>query len=94
MKVTLKDKTELNIDLYALTVGDVRSLLEGKTDKGDKYSREDEIIAKAAGITAEALKALPFPDYRKIIKVFWDCVRDPLRDNGEEKNLVSESISV
>lgn len=93
MKVTLKDKTEITVDLYLISIADVRSLLEGKKNKDDKYSFEDTIIAQAAGITADQLKALPFPDYRKIVKVFWDCIRDPLKDEETEKNLASESTS-
>ena len=93
MIVTLKDKTKVTIDLYALSIGEVRSILDGKKDKADPYSKEDEIIAKAAGLNVEKLQALPFPDYRKVIRAFWDCIRDPLKDDGEEKNSVSVSTS-
>lgn len=90
MIVKLKDKTEIKVDLYALTVGEVRDLLEGKKEKG--FDKEDEVIAKAAGITVEQLRALPFPSYRKVVRAFWDCLRDPLKDEDEEtKNSVSES---
>jgi hypothetical protein len=87
MKVKLKDKRELSIDLYALTLLEVRQLLDTKK----KDNEGDDILCKAVGLTKEELQALPFPDYRKITKAFWECVRDPLKDEDDEKNSQSES---
>ncbi len=81
MKVILKDKTEISIDLYAITLSEVRSLLDMK--KNDHEA--DSILAKACGLTVEKLRELPFPDYRKITKAFWEYLSDPLKDD-EEKN--------
>jgi hypothetical protein len=89
MKVKLKDGREVSIDLYALSVGEVRSLLEVKKKEHDG----DAILGKAVGMTEQELTSLPFPDYRKITRAFWECVRDPLKDEDEEKNSQSESIS-
>lgn len=89
MKVKIKDGKEFSIDLYALTLAEVRSLLEPKK----KDSEGDDILCKAVGLTKDELQALPFPDYRKITKAFWECVRDPLKDEGTEKNSQSESTS-
>jgi hypothetical protein len=83
----LKSGKEVKIDLYALSVADVRSLLDVKK----KQHEGDELLGKAVGMTAEELAALPFPDYRKITRVFWQCISDPLKDEDEEKNSVSES---
>lgn len=89
MKVKLKDKREVSIDLYALTLADIRSLLDAKKKDGEG----DEILCKAVGMTKEELQALPFPDYRKITKAFWEYVRDPLKDEDDAKNSQSESTS-
>ena len=89
MKVILKDKREVVIDLYALTLGEVRSLLETKKKEHDG----DAILGKAVGMTDKELASLPFPDYRKITRAFWECVRDPLKDEDDIKNSQSESIS-
>ena len=94
MEIKLKDKSIITIDMYSITVSEVRSILDSKKEKADPFGQEDTVISKACGISVERLRELPFPDYRKIIKAFWDCIRDPLKDEGEEKNSVSESISV
>lgn len=86
-KILLKSKGEIEINLYNLSVGDVRSLLDTKK----KQHEGDEILGKAVGMTAEELADLSYPDYRKLTKFFWECVNDPLKDE-EEKNSQSESI--
>ena len=83
----LKNGKTITIDLYALTVAEIRSLLDTKREQ----HKGDEILGKAVGMTAEELASLPYPDYRKITKVFWQLVNDPLKDEGEEKNSQSES---
>jgi hypothetical protein len=85
----LKSGKEVTIDLYALTVQDVRSLLDVKK----KQHEGDELLGKAVGMTADELAALPFPDYRKLTRFFWQCVSDPLKDEDDAKNSQSESTS-
>lgn len=87
--IELKSKGKVTVDLYSLTVSDVRSLLDTKK----KQHEGDEILGKAVGMTSEELAALPFPDYRKLTRFFWMCVNDPLKDDDDEKNSQSESIS-
>ena len=88
--IELKSKGIVKVDLYALTVADVRSLLDVKK----KQHEGDEILGKAVGMTPKDLLEMPFPDYRKLTKYFWKCVSDPLKDEDEVKNSVSESTSV
>ena len=83
--IELKSR-KVTIDLDAITVAEVRALTE-KKDNGD------EVLAKASGLTVEELTALPFRDYRKLIKFFWACLTDPLKDDDDAKNSQSESIS-
>jgi hypothetical protein len=88
MKVKLKNKTEVTIDLYALSVAEVRELVDVKK----KDHEGDDILGKAVGMSVAEIQALPFPDYRKVTRAFWKCVRDPFIDgDDDEKNLPSES---
>lgn len=89
--IKLKDGREIQIDLYALSVLEVRAL-SAPTKKG-KDDTGDESISKVTGLTVAELQALPFPDYRKITAAFWKLVLNPLADDGEQKNSVSESTS-
>lgn len=93
MLITFKDKTTLEMDMYAVSVGEIREILEVKKSKDDPYSKEDAVIGKTVGMTAEEIQALPYPNYRKIVTAFWKAMREPLADDGDEKNSVSESTS-
>lgn len=84
--VNLKSR-EVVIDLYALSVLDVRNLLDVKKKAHDG----DTILAKAVNMTVDEIEALPYPEYRKLTRFFWQCVNDPLKDEDEEKNSPSES---
>ena len=74
--------------MYALTVADVRTIANIKA----KDHEGDAILCRTVGMSESELLALPFPDYRKIVRRFWELVRDPLQDEGEQKNSQSESI--
>jgi len=87
--IKLSDGTEFEIDLYKLTVSEVRTLLDNKKKEDDG----DAILAKAVGMTAKQIASLPFPDYRKITRAFWQAIRNPLADEETEKNSLSESTS-
>jgi hypothetical protein len=82
----LKSRT-VTVDLYKLTVADVRDLLDVKKKPHDG----DVILSKALGMTPEELESMPYPEYRKVTKFFWQCVNDPLKDEDDAKNSQSES---
>lgn len=84
--IELKSR-KVTIDLYALSVSDVRALLDTKK----KAHEGDVILAKAVGMTAEELESLPYPEYRKLTRFFWECVNDPLKDEDDAKNSQSGS---
>lgn len=87
---TTKLKTrEVTINLYALSVLDVRNLLDVKKKAHDG----DVILAKAISMTVDEIEALSYPEYRKLTRFFWQCVNDPLKDEDEEKNLPSGSTT-
>ena len=89
MKVKLKNGKEVSIDLYKMTVAEIRKMGEANLpiDEGD------ELLAKAIGMTKEEIQSLVYPDYRKITKKFWEYARNPLQDEDDEKNSPSESTS-
>lgn len=86
--IKLKSR-EVTVDLYALTVADVRDLLDTKKKAHDG----DAILSKAVGLSPAELQGLPYPEYRKLTRFFWQCVNDPLKDEDEEKNSRSESTT-
>ena len=80
----------ITVDLNALSVLDVRALLDTKKKPRDG----DVILSKAVGMTVEEIEALPYPEYRKLTRFFWQCVNDPLKDEDDAKNSQSESTSL
>ena len=89
IQVKLKGGKEITIDLYALETADVRALLNKETSEYDS----DVILSKAVGLSVDELAKLPFPDYRKITKKFWEYIRYPLNDEDDVKNSQSASTS-
>lgn len=87
--IELKKTGKVTVDLDNLSVLDVRNLLDVK-----KKSREgDEILSKAVSLSADEIGAMPYPEYRKLTRFFWECVNDPLKNEDNEKNSLSESGS-
>lgn len=82
--VTLSTGREVVVDLHRVSLREYRALFEPGNQEN-----EDEIIARAAGMAVEELLDLPFPDYRRIVRAFFDSARDPLAD----PNSVSASTS-
>ena len=80
-------KVVVNLDL--ITTKDVRNL----SDKASKTETGDEILGRATGLTIEEIENLPFRDYRKLIKFFWSCLANPLKDEDDAKNSQSVSTS-
>ena len=87
--IELKSKGKISLDLYKLTVEDVRIISDSKT----KPREGDEVLAKTINLTVDEIRGLPFPEYRKLTRFFWQCINDPLKDEEDAKNSVSESTS-
>jgi hypothetical protein len=64
------------IDLNKITIAEYRSLF----DKNQTQDEEDQIIAKAAGLTVEELRALTYIEYRRLTAAFFDTAKNPLAD--------------
>lgn len=88
MEVITKTKGIIKIDLYALSVSDIRKLLDVK----QKAHEGDAILGKAVNLSIDELLEMSYPDYRKLTRAFWQLVNDPLKDEDEVKNSRSESI--
>ena len=79
-----KDGKEITFDLYTFTNAEYMQIF----GEGDDVL--NKLVAKAAGITVEELNALPYPDNRKIVALFFEKCRDVTKD----PNSASVSTSV
>jgi hypothetical protein len=66
----------ITVDLSRITIREYRALF----DKEQPQEAEDATIAKVCGLTVEELLELPQPDYRRLVKRFFDAARAPLSD--------------
>jgi hypothetical protein len=80
--IKLSDGRELTADMYKLTIGEYRLLL----DNEQPVDAGDESLGKVFGLSASEVTALPYPDYRALVTAFY---RRSTTNN--EKN--SESVS-
>jgi len=85
--VTLHDGRELTIDLYRVTMAEWRSLFDPKQAQAE----EDAIVARILGIEADALRSLPFPDFRKAMKAVLDVGSGPLDDPNSQSASIEDS---
>lgn len=67
---------EIEIDMSRITIREYRSLF----DKSQSQDAEDAIIARVCGITVDELLDLTQPDYRRLVKRFFEKAREPLAD--------------
>jgi hypothetical protein len=75
MSIKLGD-LEVTIDLNKITIKEFRSLF----DKEQSDDEGDKILAKACGLNAEQVSNLPYPDYRRLSKAFFEAVKEPEKD--------------
>jgi hypothetical protein len=83
--VTLSDGRKVTFDLYKCSLQEFRNLL----DPGRPEEEGDAILGKITGMSAEEIRQLPYPDYRALVKGFFEATRNPLAD----PNLESVSTS-
>lgn len=74
--VTLSDGRKMVCDLYRVSRREYKALFD------DKQSTEDEetVIGKAFGLSGDEVADLPVPDFRRLVKVFFEKAREPLKD--------------
>lgn len=75
-EVVLEDGRLIQIDLNRITVAEWRRLF----DPSQLPEEEDEILSKAAGMTAEEWRSLGLADWRKVSMAILEKGRNPLSD--------------
>ena len=83
--IILKDGREITFDLSQMTFGQYLGLFDPK----EAEERSDKTLARVAGLEFKELKALPFPEYKRLIVALFRKAREPLSD----PNLPSASTS-
>lgn len=78
--VKLSDGRELTADLYKISQREYRSLF----DKAQPAAEEDAIVGKAFGLTADEIADMPQPDYRLVVREFFDKAKEPLADPNSQ----------
>ena len=69
--LTLHDGREIAFDLYSFTFTEYMEIFgEGNEEKADA------LIARSINLTVEDFKALPYPDNRKVVNLFFKKCRE------------------
>jgi hypothetical protein len=67
---------EIIFDMEAVTIAEYRAFA-----KGSMMEEEDDVLlAKVAGMNVDDVRALSHPNYRRLLKGFFDKAREPLAD--------------
>jgi hypothetical protein len=74
--LVLPDGLEITFDLRAITTKEYL----GMFDERHSDSSSDKTLAKACKMEHKALLALPFEDYKRVLKAFFDKCNAPLSD--------------
>lgn len=72
--ITLSDGRQIKADMTKITIREYRQLFA--PDTGQEI--EDGMIARVYGLDVKELLDLPYPDYRLLLKGFFDAARDPV----------------
>lgn len=78
--IVLSDGTELDIDLYKVSIKEWRSMFdpEQSDEEGDK------LLAKIVGTDVEYLQSLSQPDFRLVLQSVILKAREPLLDPNSQ----------
>jgi hypothetical protein len=82
-EVELKSGRRLVIDMDAITISEYRALFKPITGDADQQ-RENEILGRAAGLTAEEVGNLPQREWRRVVKAILQAAQEPLADPNSE----------
>jgi hypothetical protein len=74
--ITLSDGREITFDLSQMTYGQWLGLFDVK----ESDERSDKTLARVCGMELKELKALPFPDYKRLFNALLKKAREPLAD--------------
>lgn len=73
---TLPDGREITFDLGKVTRREYSALVEARLTN----AQDDEIIARAAGLTVDQIGDLSQPEWRRLVRAFFKKAREPLAD--------------
>lgn len=74
MSVKLKDGTEISFDYYAISYKEANEFLSNKEKtNADVFA----MMSRVTGIEVAKFESLPWPDWRKVAKAFWEGMYDP-----------------
>lgn len=76
---TLKDGREITFDLYALSYDEYLAFFDPKQKEEDAKA----VLARVTGLEAEEFGKIPFADYRRLTKAFFQKAREPIPDDPE-----------
>jgi len=74
--LTLEDGREITFNLGKITLREFRALV----DPARPDEEGDELLGRCAGLSAEEIASLPYPEYRRLTKAFFAAAREPLAD--------------
>jgi hypothetical protein len=83
--VAMDELRKFDVDLSKISIKEYRLLF----DTAHPAEQDDALYARCLGLTIDEFQALPYPDYRRAIKAFFDKAKEPLAD----PNSASVSIS-
>lgn len=72
-EITLPSGRVVKLNLNAITIKEYRALFDDHP-----VDQDDELLAKATGLSVDELTGLGYADYRALVKAFFDTARDPL----------------
>lgn len=68
---------QYHFDFSLITIKEYRQLFGGSLSQ----DKEDELVAKVAGMTADELQNMPVPEYRRFLKAFATAAAAPVDEN-------------
>jgi len=74
--VILKDGRAVSINVSEMTVAEWRKFATPSGTVKD----EDAVISKCSGLTPEEIAAMPFQDFRKVVRAIVKACQEPLSD--------------
>ena len=77
----LKDGTEIAFDYYKVTYKEVNAFLNEKKKKDEDVFA---MMGRVSGKDASFFESLPWADWRKVAKAFWEGIYDP---NAEDTSV-------
>ena len=74
--LVLKDGREIEINLYEVSIGEWRALLDPKQPDEEEYAT----LAKVSGLTSDDVEGLPYPEFRALVQAITQKAANPVSD--------------